>query len=247
MIDHRVAPAIDSPRRPTSGSGSSGVAAASGDPLWDRFGTAYTAALGDAQRDGAPPHDQVAECAVELVAAAPKTPPRTSRAHHAHSAPARTHRPAQVEGRARRLVTKLAVAFATEPGGFPACLARAERWDGFDWLRDRLEHHGFTRVVAWRLCLAFRRAGLLHAQPNRPYLDRRGVEVTQSLLAGTGVRAHSVRDWESALMLEVDSRLASGAHPAKLDAEIVAAACARLAGRAARSRAADPDERKKNA
>jgi hypothetical protein len=134
-----------------------------------------------------------------------------------------------VEARARRLVTKLLAAFATEPGGLPACLTRAERWGGFDWFRDQLEHDGFTRVLAWRLCLAFRRAGLLHAQPNRPYLDRRGVELTQRLLASTGVPAHSVRDWEAALMLEADSRLASGVHPAKLDAEIVAAACARLA------------------
>jgi hypothetical protein len=55
------------------------------------------------------------------------------------------------------------------------------------------------------------------------------VELAQRLLGRTGVRAHSVRDWEAALMVEVDSRLASGAHPATLDAEIVTAVCARLA------------------
>ncbi len=53
--------------------------------------------------------------------------------------------------------------------------------------------------------------------------------MARRLLAEMGVRAHSVRDWEAALMLEADSCLASGAYPAKLDAEIVTAACAQLA------------------
>ncbi len=239
MIDHRVGPLIETPPRPANAPGSSGATAASGHPLWDAFGTAYTAALRDAQRDG----DQVSECAVRLVAAAREPPPRTSQAHQEQSAPARTRMPAHLEGRGRRLATKLLVAFGTEPGGLPACLARAERLGGFDWFRDRLEHHGFTRAVAWRLCLAFRRARLLRAQPNRPYLDRRGVELAQRLLVETGVRAHSVRDWEAALMLEADSRLASGAYPAKLDAEIVTAACARLA----RDDEADPRRRRRGA
>lgn len=214
MIDHQVGPSI--------------VAAASGHRLWDAFRTAYTTALRGAQRDGAP-DDQVSECVVHLVAAR-ETPPRAWQAHQSQSAPARTRRPAPSEGRGRRLATKLLVAFATEPGGLPACLARAERLGGFDWFRDRLEHHGFARALAWRLCLAFHRARLVRAQPNRPYLDGRGVALAQQLLAETGVRARSVRDWEAALMLEADSRLASGAYPAKLDAEIVTAACARLAG-----------------
>lgn len=164
-----------------------------------------------------------AAAAVQLVEARAAPPDRTRTPQ--------TRRPAPLEERSRRLASKLLVAFATEAGGLPACLAMAERSGGFDWLRDRLEHHGFTRVLAWRLCLAFRRAGLLRTQPNRPYLDRRGVEITQRLLAGTGVPANSVRDWEAALILEADSRLAPGAYPAKLDAEIVATACARVAGK----------------
>jgi hypothetical protein len=229
MIDHRVGRPLKTPHRPANGSVVSKATAADGDPLWDAFAKGYTVALRDAQQDTIV-DDQVSECVFRLVAAR-GAPPGRARTHQASSPPPQTPKPARLEERGRRLASKLLAVVDTEAGGLQACLAMAERSGGFDWLRNLLEHHGFTRVLAWRLCLAFRRAGLLRAQPNRPYLDRRGVEVTQRLLAGTGVPAHSVRDWEAALMLEADSRLALGTYPAKLDAEFVAAACARLAGK----------------
>jgi hypothetical protein len=229
MMAHRVGSPLKTPHRPGNGPVAFGAAAAGGDPMWEAFAKAYTVALRDAQQHTIA-DDQVSECVVELVAAR-AAPPGRARTHKNPSPPAKTPRPAHVEERGRRLASKLLAAFDPEAGGLPACLALAERSGGFDRLRDRLEQHGFTRVLAWRLCLAFRRAGLLRTEPNRPYLDSRGVEVTQRLLAGSGVPARSVRDWEAALMLEADSRLALGAYPAKLDAEIVAAACARLAGK----------------
>ena len=199
------------------------------DPLWDAFRTAYNTALENTTRDHAR-DDQVTGRAVQLLApllVSREPPPTSPRVRQDQPGVQRTQ--AYLNGRGRGLADKLLAAFATEPRGLPGCLERAQRCGGFDWFRDRLEHHGFTRAIAWRLCLAFRRAGLLNSAPNRPYLDRRSLEVAQRLLAGTGVRAQSVRDWEAALMLEGDSRFAAGAHSAKLDAEIVVAACARLA------------------
>jgi hypothetical protein len=199
------------------------------DPLWDAFRTAYNAALESTTREHAR-DDHVAGRAVQLLApllVTRETLPTTPRVHQGQPGVERTQ--ASLNRRGRGLADKLLVAFAAEPRGLPGCLERAQRWDGFDWFRDRLEHHGFTRAIAWRLCLAFRRAGLLSSAPNRPYLDRRSVGVAQRLLAETGIRAQSVRDWEAALMLEGDSQFAAGAHAAKLDAEIVVAACARLA------------------
>jgi hypothetical protein len=224
MTGHPVT-SLATPRpRPDDASATPEAATTYGDALWVAFRTTYAAALLDARQEGIV-RDPVADYAVQLSMAPGETPPRTA---------GRTSRPAHLEGRGRQLATKLVVAFATESGGLPGCLGRAERWGGFDWLRDRLEDHGFPRGLAWRLCVAFRRARLLHAQPNRPYLDRPGVELAQRLLGKMGVRARSVRDWEAALMLEADSRLASGAHPATLDAETVTAACARLAGKRSR-------------
>lgn len=230
MIDRRVKKALElsflranAPPSPR--------ATANVDPLWDAFRTAYNAALESAIRDQAP-DDQVAGRAAQLLA-----PLLVSRETPLTMPPVHQHQPGvertqvYLNERGQRLADKLLVAFATEPSGLPGCLERAQRWGGFDWFRDRLEHHGFTRAIAWRLCLAFRRVGLLSSAPNRPYLDRRSMEVAQRLLAGTGVRAQSDCDWEAALMLEGDSRFAAGAHSAKLDAEIVVAACARLAGK----------------
>lgn len=133
-------------------------------------------------------------------------------------------------GRAVTLASRLLAALLTEPDGVAGCLRRASRWGGFDWFRNRLmEHHGFTRAAAWQLALALRRQGLITSEPNRPYLDSRGLEVVRSMLRVNAFRAHSARDWEALVMLEAEMRFGTPDHPAKLDAELVSVACGELA------------------
>jgi len=165
------------------------------------------------------PVDHVASRAAELIAA--NLEHRDERRGEPITAPVHT--------RAHQLAARLSVALVTEPEGVSGCFERANRWGGFDWFRDRLEHHGFAHAVAWRLTLALHHQGLIRSEPNRPYLDQKSLEVAQRLLRGTGFRPGSVRDWEAALMLEADSRLSSTGRPARLEAEFVTTACAQLA------------------
>ena len=166
------------------------------------------------------PVDHVAARAAELIAADLREH-RDERRREPITAPVNT--------RAHQLAARLSVALVTEPEGVSGCFERANRWGGFDWFRDRLEHHGFARAVAWRLTLALHHQGLIRSEPNRPYLDQKSLEVAQRLLLATGFRALSARDWEAALMLEADSRLSSTGRPARLEAEFVTTACAQLA------------------
>jgi hypothetical protein len=169
------------------------------------------------------PVDHAASRAAEVIAADLREHRNEERRSDPVTAP--------VNRRALQLAARLSVALLTEPEGVSGCLERANHWGGFDWFRDRLEHHGFARAIAWRLTLALHHRGLIGSEPNRPYLDQKSLEVAQHLLRGTGFRALSARDWEAALMLEADSRLSSTGRPARLEAELVTTACAQLAAR----------------
>jgi len=193
---------------------------------WSGFAEAYVAAHGG--RRQSEDTDPVGARVAQLIAgqlrqrSSARTPleDRQSRGTGAGRA---------TDGRAQPLASKLLVALVTEPAGVAGCLERAHRSGGFDWLRDRLEYHGFTRALAWRLTLALWRRRLITSEPNRPYLDHRSREVARRLLQGSPYRPHSAREWELALMLEADSRLSTTGRPARLEAEVVTEACAALA------------------
>jgi mannitol/fructose-specific phosphotransferase system IIA component (Ntr-type) len=199
-------------------------------PAWTAFVEEY---VSQHEQRPSEPLDHVASRAAELIAADLQEHGDEER-DRGRPVP-RQHRKtpitAPVNGRARQLAVRLSVTLVTEPAGVSGCLKRANRSGGFDWFRDRLEYHGFSRTIAWRLTLALHHRGLIGSEPNRPYLDRKGLEVAQRLLRGTGFRALSARDWEAALMLEADSRLSTTGRPARLEAEFVTAACAALASR----------------
>lgn len=184
---------------------------------WTAFVEAYVA---QHEHRRSEPVDHVASRAAELIAS-------DLREHHSERR--REPSSAPVNTRAHQLAARLSVALVTEPEGVSGCFERANRSGGFDWFRDRLEHHRFAHAVAWRLTLALHHQGLIRSEPNRPYLDQKSLEVAQRLLRGRGFRPVSVRDWEAALMLEADSRLSSTGRPARLEAEFVTTACAQLA------------------
>lgn len=97
----------------------------------------------------------------------------------------------------------------------------------FEQVRRSLEDSGFNRSIAWRLCLALHRAGVIAGEPNRPYLGRRAQLVADRLLAETGLRARVVEDLEAGLMIAADLRLALAGQ--RLDAEALTEACSQLA------------------
>lgn len=200
------------------------------DAAWTVFVEEYVTQLERGQSD---PVDHVASRAAELVAADLREHSDGER-DRGRPVP-RQHRKtpitASVNGRAHQLAARLSVALVTEPTGVSGCLERADRCGGFDWFRDRLEYHGFARAIAWRLTLALYHRGWIRSEPDRPYLDRKGLDIVKRLLRGTGFRAVSARDWEAAFMLEADSRLSSTGRPARLEAEFVTTACAALAAR----------------
>ncbi len=101
----------------------------------------------------------------------------------------------------------------------------------FDRLRARLVAHGFNRAEAWDLCVALRRAGVIHSEPDRPYLNGPGQRLADRLLSTTGLRARSAEDLEAGLMIAGETRLASIAPGRRLDAEVLTEACRQL-GRA---------------
>lgn len=201
------------------------------DPVWTAFAEAYLGA--DEKRLQSESADQAAPRAAELIAGRLQEhgdgEPGGGRAPQRQLA--ETAITSALNGRAHQLASKLLAALATEPGGVSGSLKRANLWGGFDWFRDRLEDHRFSRAVAWRLTLALRRRRLITSEPNRPYLDHTSLEVAQRLLQGNGFGARSVRDWETALMLEADSRLSVAGRLGRLQADLVTLACAELAER----------------
>lgn len=194
-----------------------------GDALWIDFREAYARALEGPAPDA--PQNLVSAYVLQLAGLAFGAGLVNAEVAFLTRSPL----PAHLERRGRRLAVKLIAAFASAVGGLRGELDRSARLGGFESFRNQLEDHGLTRAVAWRLCLALRDAGLLRAKPDRPYLNQRGMFLARRLLEGTGVRPHSAREWEAALILEADWRLATGRTPARLDAEAVTQTCAMLA------------------
>ncbi len=182
------------------------LASLSGPMLWDRLRATYA----NIQRDweaGPRPSDPTATEVARMVGSAPQPQGR---------APQRLQ---DYADRALRVVT-------TERHSLAAAIA-------FEQVRRALEDAGFSRPLAWRLCLALRRAGVIAGEPNRPYLGRRAQQVADRLLAETGLRAQVVEDLEAALMIAADLRLAVDGR--RLDAEVLTEACGQLGHPAPRS------------
>lgn len=198
---------------PSQGEFLGGQVTALGEPAsWDGLGAVYARVRHD-WHTGQRPEDVTATEVVRLVGAdlqpASAVSARQPAARATRGAPGRLH---DYAARVRQVVT-------TERARLTV--------PGFERVRGLLEEAGFNRALAWRLCLALRKAGVITEEPNRPYLGRRAQLLVEKLLAEVGFRAQAVEDLEAGLMIAAERRVDLGGQ--RLDAEVLTEACSQLA------------------
>lgn len=228
MAGESTRPQVAGPSRERDKLSSSAGFDASG--LWSAFQARYLALQ---QHGVGGPTDGVTARAAGLVRAAVarwRSAPDSAQCLEERRPVAEAGVEDQADERGHRLAAGILAALVAVPGGLGSCLRRAAgSTGGFDWVRNHLEDRGLDRGTAWRACLALRRVGFIESVPDRPYLSDRRLELARRLLTGSRLPAHSAREWEAALMIVAETRLAAPPQSRGLDAEIVTAVCAQLA------------------